>query len=163
MRWAYTTHTHEHIQTRTHKTDTWSAFVVYCTSCEHCPIWDCFPAAGCGGATRPRSTTPTSYEFDKQPAVLLSSCPSNRSTCTSSTASTSANVSYITVHNIIHRCHKIYGDKLNKRHQNNLCLYNSAAALLICSPTETNWGKWVQECPQIISGLDDDINMSHLF
>lgn len=26
-----------------------------------------FPAAGCGGAARPRSATPTSYEFDKQP------------------------------------------------------------------------------------------------
>lgn len=50
----------------THINGIWSAFVVYCTLCEHCPIWSCFPAAGCGGATRPRLTTPTSYEFDKQ-------------------------------------------------------------------------------------------------
>lgn len=72
-------------------------------------------------------------------AVLLSSCPSNRSTCTSATASTSANVTHIIVHNTIHRYQKIYGDKLNNATTNHLCLLclcNSAAALLIPSPTE---------------------------
>lgn len=138
MRWP---HTHIHIlaHTNVHAKNTWYAFVVYCTLCERCPIWSSFPAAGCGDATRPRSTTPTSYEFDKQPCGFTLLLPVKQSyTHTPAQQHHHLLMWHITrlgviVHNITHWNHEIYCDKLYKRHQNHLRL---SITQLLLFPTE---------------------------